>query len=567
MGDATHSYLAAVLKRGLLLALLAILASCGRAMREVTAPVNYVPNSGYHLLMAEIALQRGAYAVAAQEYLTAAERSEDVATARRATEFNFDYGFDAYALRSAQRWLFLEADSTTAREYLGRLYLRRHDVDQAQENFAVVLGPPAQRSGSDYRLLADDLANEANVDAVLRLLLVLEHKQQAPLSSGYRLAVAEAALRAGAVPLAVYSAGQAAGSGELGAAAQLALSRALLMDGRSTEALERMAALLADEPTAEIELEFVSLAAAAGETELAERALQSLITARGAGGERLRLRALMALSAGELDQADQLFNDLAASGYKIYEAFYYLGQIAAEQKQFDAAIRYLQRISAGRFLLPAQFQIAAVQVQAGDGEAALAHLDKFAAAYPRYRFDMFRHRASLLSQLQRYDEALASLNEAMAYKPENLDLLLARGSLLDLLGRLEPALEDFYRALRLAPQRAVVLNSLGYTLANRTRRYAEAESYIRQALQLEPQSSAIMDSLGWVLFRQGRLAEARSYLEIAYQRLPDPEVAAHLGEVLWALEDTAAAQEIWTAARESFPDSKPLQETLERLLP
>ncbi len=566
MGDTTHSYLAAFLSRGLILGLLILLASCGRTMREATAPVNYVPDSGYHLLMAEIALQRGAYAVAAQEYLTAAERSEDVATARRATEFNIDYGFDAYALRSAQRWLALEADSTTVREYLGRLYLRRHNVEQARENFAAILGPPAERSDKDYRLLADDLANEPNLDAVLRLLLALGTEQPPSASAGYRLAVAEAALRAGAIPLALFSAEQAV-SGGLGAEAELVLSRALSMNGQSSEALDLVAALLAEEPTPEIELEFVSLAAAAGETELARRALQSLITARGAGGERLRLRALMALSAGQLDRADDLFNELAASGYKIYEAFYYLGQIAAEKGQFDSAARYLQRISAGRFLLPAQFKTAEVLVQAGDGEAALAHLDKFASAYPRYRFDIFRHRASLLSQLHRHDQAIQSLNEALAYKPEDLDLLLARGSLFEQLGRLEPALEDFYRALRLAPQSAMVLNSLGYTLANRTRRYAEAEGYIRQALQLEPRSSAIMDSLAWVLFRQGRLVEARSYLEIAYQRLPDPEVAAHLGEVLWELKETEAAREIWAAARQAFPDSKPLQETLERLLP
>jgi uncharacterized protein HemY len=84
-------------------------------------------------------------------------------------------------------------------------------------------------------------------------------------------------------------------------------------------------------------------------------------------------------------------------------------------------------------------------------------------------------------------------------------------------------------------------------------------------MELEPDSPPIIDSLGWVLFRQGHMADAQFFLERAYDLMPDPEVAAHLGEVLWVTDQQEAAREIWTAAQVRYPDSVPLNETMDRL--
>ena len=71
--------------------------------------------------------------------------------------------------------------------------------------------------------------------------------------------------------------------------------------------------------------------------------------------------------------------------------------------------------------------------------------------------------------------------------------------------------------------------------------------------------------MGWVLYRQGQYEEALRYLQRAYERFPDPEVAAHLGEVLWVTGDTAAAMTIWRDALRKDPDHKVLLATIERL--
>jgi tetratricopeptide (TPR) repeat protein len=113
----------------------------------------------------------------------------------------------------------------------------------------------------------------------------------------------------------------------------------------------------------------------------------------------------------------------------------------------------------------------------------------------------------------------------------------------------------------------VALNALGYTLANRTGRHGEAYRLIRRALEREPKNAAIQDSYGWIFYRQGLLGEARSYLQLAWSQFPDPEIAAHLGEVMWKQGDHESARRLWADALEKNPASQSLKDTMSRFLP
>ena len=99
----------------------------------------------------------------------------------------------------------------------------------------------------------------------------------------------------------------------------------------------------------------------------------------------------------------------------------------------------------------------------------------------------------------------------------------------------------------------------------RTERYSEAYDLISRALELQPDEPAILDSMGWVLYRKGQYKEALNYLTRAYADFPDPEVAAHLGEVLWVSGKTEAATTIWQGALTKDPEHKVLLDTLQRL--
>ena len=70
--------------------------------------------------------------------------------------------------------------------------------------------------------------------------------------------------------------------------------------------------------------------------------------------------------------------------------------------------------------------------------------------------------------------------------------------------------------------------------------------------------------MGWTLYRMGRLQEALQHLRRAMELNGDPEIAAHLGEVLWVMGDKKGAREIWDTALRDKPDDPRLLDVKKR---
>ena len=115
------------------------------------------------------------------------------------------------------------------------------------------------------------------------------------------------------------------------------------------------------------------------------------------------------------------------------------------------------------------------------------------------------------------------------------------------------------------PKHAHALNALGYSFADRNERLPEARALIEQALQLLPNDPHILDSMGWVYFRQGLPRDALPFLYSAYERQPDAEISAHLGEVLWQLSRADEALAVFRLGLSHDPQNAVLRETLSRL--
>ena len=172
-----------------------------------------------------------------------------------------------------------------------------------------------------------------------------------------------------------------------------------------------------------------------------------------------------------------------------------------------------------------------------------------------------------LATLGRHSAALDGYDKAVAYRPDNEAIALGRAELMLRMDRLDDSIKAYRDAAKRWPDSSMTMNALGYTLADRTDEYREAEKLIRKALKIDPESAAIIDSLGWVPHKRGENEEALEQLEIAYDRFPDHEVAAHLVEVLAALERDDQALELLAAAEQEAPDSKLLKDVRERLFP
>jgi tetratricopeptide (TPR) repeat protein len=184
---------------------------------------------------------------------------------------------------------------------------------------------------------------------------------------------------------------------------------------------------------------------------------------------------------------------------------------------------------------------------------------------PQRREQLYGLEADLLIQAGVLDAAVQVLNQALEEAPASTSLLYARSMLREQQGNLALMEKDLRAIIASDPDNATAINALGYSLANRTERYTEAMALISQALVLQPDEPAILDSMGWVLYRTGRYEEALEYLTRAYAAFPDPEVAAHLGEVLWVTGNTDAATAIWRGALIKDPDHEILLSTLQRL--
>jgi tetratricopeptide (TPR) repeat protein len=190
-------------------------------------------------------------------------------------------------------------------------------------------------------------------------------------------------------------------------------------------------------------------------------------------------------------------------------------------------------------------------------------LDDFQDASPGSAVDVVSAVGAILVEEGKGKEAIALLDRALELLPDD-GLRLARGFLLERLDRVPEAVEDMRAVAKRRPNDPTALNALGYTLVDRTPSIPEGAELIARAIAAKPDSYAIQDSMGWALVQSGQLNEGKGWLERAWDRSEDPEVAAHLGETLWRMGRPAEAKQIWDEALADNPDSPPLKRAIER---
>jgi predicted Zn-dependent protease len=217
-------------------------------------------------------------------------------------------------------------------------------------------------------------------------------------------------------------------------------------------------------------------------------------------------------------------------------------------------------------------QILAVQSQRARMLAHQGKLDEARQAIrsaPERELEDARNKllaeAQLLREHHQPEQSYQLLADALTTDPDDEALLYDAALAAERAGRLHDMERLLRHLIAIAPQNASAYNALGYSLADRGERLKEAKALIEKAVELSPDDHFIQDSLGWVEFRLGRAQEARRLIEAAYKKRPDPEIAAHLGEVLWTLGERDAALAVWREGQRLDPDNETLIKTLQRL--
>jgi tetratricopeptide (TPR) repeat protein len=249
------------------------------------------------------------------------------------------------------------------------------------------------------------------------------------------------------------------------------------------------------------------------------------------------------------------------------ERLYLLGQLAELLELGEQALTWYRSMPAGSRADEAKLRIAVLADAAGQHETALGvlrELQQLDTDDGKLLIDAYLLEAQLLQKHQRFQQAVDAYTRGLAVFEDDPALLYGRALAWERLARLDEAEADLRLMLMLDPDNADALNALGYALADRTERFAEAYELIRKALELRPENPAIIDSMGWVLFRMGRVEEALPHLRRAFELQRDAEVAAHLGEALWVQGQQDEARSIWRLGREIDAGNQALQRALQR---
>ena len=241
-----------------------------------------------------------------------------------------------------------------------------------------------------------------------------------------------------------------------------------------------------------------------------------------------------------------------------------LASFAIRDKDYLTAEDYYSRIGQGENYFRAQLQVANMRYETNGLNSALNALRRLQPRTEGEFVEIALSRHYLLMQENKYEEAFGYINDSLVYLPESDDLVYARALVAAELKEIEIAERDFRAIIGRNPEHANALNALGYTLADQTERYTEAKDLILKALELRPKEGHILDSLGWVLYRLEDYEGAISYLQQAFDVLPEAEVAAHLGEVYWEHGQQEQARNIWQQGYELDASNTVLIETLER---
>ena len=533
------------------------------AAQEPEIPERAIPEESlFPLLLAEFALRRRAYDVSMQQYLEQAPLLRDPGVSAHTTRLAQYLQEEPAALESALLWAELEPDSTDANNIAAGMLARAGRTPEALPYLVQV----ERLSGdANFPVLANDFSN---------------------LSSEERTELAETIEQLGR---------------EFPDSMNLSLTQALLYTelGKRNKALEKLDAVFAQDPYQQqaLLLEAKILADRNAENPYAriERALQGepdnsllrlryarLLTRTDMQAARTQFEVLSAQSPDDVDllfslalinreigdylAANAYLRQVIESGERVSESYYYLGRIAEQQERPDEAIAYYKQVESGAEYIAAVSRVGELLAQRGQVEASQAWFAEQRRKSPERRDQLYGIESDVISRYGSADQAIQLLDEAIAASPENSTALrYTRAMLFEQQDDLVAMEEQLRAILDRDPANATALNALGYTLANRTNRYAEALDLIQRALELQPGEPAILDSMGWALFRVGRYEEALDYLTRAYAQFPDPEVAAHLGEVLWVTGDRDGALRVWREAAQRDSQHKVLRSTLDRL--
>lgn len=517
----------------------------------------------YKFLLAEIAAQRGDLTSAGHLYFDLARLTKNIPLAQRATNIAGYARNGRLALDSAELWRQLDNESLEAKQILAELFISSGNLAKARPIIEELLKQEKTRADG-FLYLNNILTKVENKKNALRFILAIA-KPYPELAEAH-FSIAHTAFYAGDTKLA---------ENELDIAESInpswetaALFRGFMLANDWPEkALEFYRSFLKVNPNSnEVRLEYAKTLTNLKKYSEAKVEFLRLVNGSLASPEISLTVALLSLELNDNILAEKFFNQALERGYDDKNKIHiYLAKIYLDRNQPVDAIKFLDKISSGPLFIEAKILTAEVITKNKSLEDGIASLSQYKNLSSEDKLQFLKAKVSLLYNNDRKQDAFdlmkkedANFNNSPEFKFDYAMLAEKMGNLL----LMEQLLKE---AIKLKPDYAFAYNALGYSYADRNINLADAKKYIEIALSISPNNHYIMDSMGWLHYRLGNIEIALQFIEKAYKIQEDPEIAAHLGEILWKLGKLKQAEEIWEASIMKFPSNTVLLETFERL--
>jgi len=520
----------------------------------------------YEYLVTEIAYQRGQTALAVQGSLDLARKTRDPRLAMRATHMAIQAGQMDKAIETLRLWLETDPTSPSAMRMLASALLRTGRLDEARMELVNVLKSEEAHPGLTFIQIYQMLASYPDRAAALNLMIDLASPY--PRVAEAHWAVAQLALASGDEMLALSEVKHASGLRPEWDLA-VSLEAQLLQRNAPQQGLEVLSRYLSSYPDArEIRLQYARALLDQKQYKQSRKEFQRLADENPDNPEMAYAIALISLQLNDLQSAETQLKQALSKGKKDQDTVqYYLGQLGEAKKNDDEAIACYREVKNGEYQVPAQIRIAYLLSKRGQLAEARQVLSQIEVTNNQQRAQLALVEAQLLREANRFEEAYQVLQKASDKLPNNPDLLYGTAMMADKIGKPEVFEQLMRKVIQIDPGHAQAYNALGYGLLERNERIPEAVSLVEKALQLAPDDVSIMDSVGWGYYRSGKLDESVKMLRRAYAGNPDPEIAAHLGEVLWVRGDKAEAKKIWQDSLKANPGNAPLQTAIKKFDP
>jgi tetratricopeptide (TPR) repeat protein len=516
----------------------------------------------YKYLLGEVALQRGESTLASQLFLDLAKQTQDARLAERAARAAVFAGQPGIALQASTLWAELDPSSQDAQQASSQLLVRSGNLKEAKPHMQKLLAKEENRA-NNFLYLNVLLADQKDKTEVLNA--ITEFAAPYPKLPEAHFAVAQAALIADKPAIAQ---NELAAANKLRPGWELAaqMQGQMLLKESPDKAIAFFQSFLKQYPKADdVRMSYAKTLVSQKRFDEAKPEFVKLVESSKGSPEISAVVGLLSLESSDYAMADKYFQQSISSGFKDPEQLYgYLGRSAERQKDDPKALGWYDKIQPGEHYLDGRLSAASVIARTKNVDAAIKMLDEVDDLTPEQQILVIQNEANLLSQAKRNQESFDLLDKAANSFPQSAELTYDHAMAAERVGKYDIMEAQLRKLIKAKPDFAAAYNALGYSFADRNVRLDEAKNLLETAVKLSPDDHYMLDSLGWVHYRLGNLDKAAEFLKKAYAVQADPEIAAHLGEVLWKQGKLEEAKKLWASALKDFPENDVLLATAKK---